>query len=183
MECAVLEDEVRQGVFAAVYVDVPAVILERAVDKLEIVQNGAPAGPGARGIPPPRRICGCQLNPHRELIVGADEGYVLETQVFNGRGGAIPDGQRGGVAVIHKSFHHEIFDSPGRAGAIAAGSASATVKSKSVVHGHREPVFNQDVTAAAEVISIVMVLVLAVDDLDVTHERFRGSASAQPRYR
>jgi hypothetical protein len=163
MECAVLEDEVRQGVFAAVYVDVPAVILERAVDKLEIVQNGAPAGPGARGIPPPRRICGCQLNPHRELIVGADEGYVLETQVFNGRG--------------------EIFDSPGRAGAIAAGSASATVKSKSVVHGHREPVFNQDVTAAAEVISIVMVLVLAVDDLDVTHERFRGSASAQPRYR
>jgi len=116
-----------------------APILERAVDKPEIVHNGIRAGPRSRRIPPPCKVCGRQLNPDGELIVGGDEVDALEAQVLDRWGGAISDGQRRGISVIHKSFDYQILDTQDYA---ARAAASAAIEGKRVVHRHGEPVFD-----------------------------------------
>ena len=88
---------------------------------------------------------------------------TFRKQVLDGRSAAIADGQTGGIGVIHKPFHHQILDPSG----LARFGLGAAVKGPRVVHGHREPVFDQNMTGAAEVIIIVMILLLAVDDLEV----------------
>src|ERR1035441_3873372 len=140
-----------------------AVVLERAVDKSEIVQRSVSAGSGARGIPPPGKIRRRQLNPDGKLIMVGNEVHVLETQMLDCRRRAIPNGQSRSISIIHKSFHHKILDASDRARA----GVRAAVERPSIVHGHGETVFDRDMTAAAEVIGIVMVLLLAVDDLYV----------------
>src|ERR1019366_2300371 len=82
IERAVLENEIRQGHLAAVDVNVPAVILERAVDESEVVQNRM-ARFGAGRIPPPCKIRRRQLNPDRKLIMRANEVHIFKAQVLD----------------------------------------------------------------------------------------------------
>jgi len=138
----------------------PAVILERAVDESEIVQVCTPTIPGAGDIPPAREVRGRQLNPDGVLVVVGHEVHILETQALDGRCGSIADRNSGRIGVIDKAFHDDVLDALVRA-------RPAAIEGPGIVHGHGESVFDPDVTAGAEVVSIVMVLLLAVDDLYV----------------
>src|ERR1035441_212481 len=101
----------------------------------------------------------------------ADEVYVFKAQVLDGRGAPIPNGQGGGIGVIHESSHHQVLDALDD----AAGVRSAAVHGEGVVHGHGEAVFDQDMGTAAEVIGVVMILLLAVDDFDVVGGKILGA--------
>src|ERR1017187_6041528 len=156
IEGAVLENKVGQLRIPAIDVDLPAVMLPRAVQKVEVIQSLLTAR--ARRIAPPREIRGSKLNPNGELIRGRDEMHILETYMLSRRDRAVPQNQRRSVAVIHIALHHHVFEA----------GAGATIKGKRVVHRHGKPVFDEDMFAAAgDVISIVVVLLLAVDELDV----------------
>ena len=89
IECAILENEVGEGRIPAVDIDLPAVMLSRAVDKVEIVQGLLAARSG--GIAPSCKVGRRKLNPNGELILGRNEVHVLETYVRGRWNRAISD--------------------------------------------------------------------------------------------
>src|SRR5208282_3439589 len=152
----------------AVDINMTTVIFERAINEAKIVQSRTAARSSASGIATSREICRRQLNPDSELIMVGDEMRVLEAQVFYRRGATVAHRQRAGIAIIDEPFHDKILD---------AFASAATVKGPSVVHGHGEAIFDQDMTGAgSKVIGIVMVLLLAVDDLKVVRGEILAAA-------
>src|ERR1019366_8284297 len=92
----------------AIDVDLPAVMLPRAVQEVEVIQSLLTARTG--GIAPPGEVRRSKLNPNGELIRGRNEVHVLEAHVPGCRDRAVSQNQRRSVAVIHISLHHNIFE-------------------------------------------------------------------------